>query len=202
MSPGRASAASTICEVVGLRLGGAHPRLHPGPAAAVHLVAGLLQRPRHEARAPRVAGADAGRRQVLVDLLAGVDALLLDALGQLALGDLQRRGAEAARAARGRRGGVGHHGGRAWRPARPRSPGPAGGFMKDSSSPCLARGGLGGVLGRHRAEAQRVARLRLRLRERRPRRRAGRARRRGRGGGGGAEAACPSRPLASSSLSW
>ena len=66
-------------EVVLLRLRVADPRLHRGPAAARHLVAGLLERARHEARAPRVAGADAGGREVLVDLRAGVDAVLVDA---------------------------------------------------------------------------------------------------------------------------
>ena len=89
-------------QVVLLGLGVLDPGLHRRPAAAVHLVARLLERPRHEARAPRVAGADLGGRQVLVDLGAGVDALLVHA--ELGLRDLQRRGADAA-GARARRGG-------------------------------------------------------------------------------------------------
>ena len=82
-------------EVVVAGFGVLHPGLDRGPAAALHLVAVLRQRPGHEARAPRVAGTDPRCLEVLVDLGAGVDALLLDALGQLALRDLQsgrRRG--------------------------------------------------------------------------------------------------------------
>ena len=80
-------------EVVLAGLGVADPRLHRGPAAALHLVAVLAQRPRHEARAPRVAGPDARRLEVLVDLGAGVGALLLHA--ELGLRGLQGRRAEA-----------------------------------------------------------------------------------------------------------
>ena len=106
-----------------------------GPAAAVHLVAALLQRPGHEARAPRVAGRDPGRGEVLVDLGAGVDALLVDALGELALRDLQGGGAEAARAARRRRRGVGHDGRHRGRRRAARSPARPGAAMNASSSP-------------------------------------------------------------------
>ena len=134
-------------EVVGLRLGGAHPRLHPGPAAAVHLVAGLGQRPGHEARAPRVARPDARRGQVLVHVRAGVDALLVDALGELALRDVQGRGAEAARAARRRRRGVGHDRGRRRRRGASALAGPAGGLHEGQLVALLGGGRLRGVLG-------------------------------------------------------
>ena len=50
-------------EAVVALLGVAHPGLHGGPAAARHLVPGLLERPRHERRAPRVAGRDLRRRR-------------------------------------------------------------------------------------------------------------------------------------------
>ena len=110
-------------EVVLARLGVADPRLHRGPAAALHLVAVLGQRPRHEARAPRVAGRHARRLEVLVDLGAGVGALLLDA--ELGLGGLQRRRTEgAAPRARQRRGGGVDRGRHRPRAAPARSPAP------------------------------------------------------------------------------
>ena len=109
-------------QVVLLRLGVLDPGLHRRPAGAVHLVARLLERPRHEARAPRVAGADLRGRQVLVDLRAGVDALLVHA--ELGLRDLQRRGADAAGARARRGGGRGvDHARHRRRGARPRSAG-------------------------------------------------------------------------------
>ena len=88
-------------EVVGPLPGRVDPRRHAGPATALHLVAVLLQGPGHEARAPRVAGRDVGRREVLVDVDAGVVALLLHA--ELALRDLQRRRAERDSATRASR---------------------------------------------------------------------------------------------------
>ena len=60
----RVLGADDLQAVVAL-LGVAHPGLHGGPAAARHLVPGLLERPRHERRAPRVAGRDLRRREVL-----------------------------------------------------------------------------------------------------------------------------------------
>ena len=161
-------------EVVLAGLGVLHPGLDRRPAAARHLVAGLLQRPGHEARAPRVARADPGRLQVLVDLGAGVDALLVDALGELALGDLQRRGAEAARAARRRRRGVGHDGRHGARRDRARRPGRGlhEGKLVASLGPLAASSAVTAL-----KEASRRA-WPSAPRRRRRRRRAGRARRR------------------------
>ncbi len=88
-------------------LGIAHPRLHGGPAAARHLVPGLLERPRHERRAPRVAGRDLRRSEVLLDLRPAVRAAgLLDPLLRLGVGE--RRGPERAATSAGRSDGGGH----------------------------------------------------------------------------------------------
>ena len=181
-------------EVVRARLGGAHPRLHRGPAAAVHLVARLLQRPGHEARAPRVAGADVGRREVLVDVGAGVGARppctpCASSFLATSRADAPRplepdavAVAASATAAGARAGG------------RQRARG-AGrrlhGHERAGVELLRARPGLGGVLGGDGLERARVAGLGLRLRgggrgDRRP----GRGSGRGRGGGrrGGLEA--------------
>ena len=88
-------------------------------------------------------GPTPGRLEVLVDLGAGVDALLVDALGELALGDLQGRGAEAARAARRRGRGVGHDGRHGARRDRARRPG----RRLHEGQLVAALGRLGGVLG-------------------------------------------------------
>ena len=124
-------------QVVLAGLGVPDPRLDRGPAGAVHLDAGLLERPCHEARAPRVAGPDLRRREVLIDLLAGVRASLLHT--QLGLRHLQRRGPGAAPAGarRGCRRGVDHARHRRGRGDRARGPRGRLGTRKKPEAPFL-----------------------------------------------------------------
>ena len=114
--PGPRLVCADELETVAALLGVAHPIRDTGPAAARHLVPGLLQRPGHERRTPRVSRRDPRRLQIPVDLRARVGApdLASPALG---LSDAQRRGTDRASTAATRtdHSGIRH---RACRPLR------------------------------------------------------------------------------------